>query len=99
MPMDNRGRDHAHAFPLALAGEGERVRIAAMSGGKGVEKRLIDLGLPVGTEIEVVHRQGPGRMVVGRAFARVALGAGMTKKILVTLPTDECEQCTRVAAE
>ncbi len=101
MPLDNRGREHAHAFSLALAGEGERVRIVALAGGKGVERRLIDLGLPVGTDLEVIHRQGPGRMVVGRAYARVALGAGITRKILVSLPEDRKDSgvSPRAAAE
>lgn len=106
MPLDQRRRDvpHAHAFPLALAGEGERVRLVALAAGKNLERRLADLGLPVGIELEVVQRQGGGRMVVGREFARVALGAGMTAKMMVVLPSEDggdCGQCAHagVAAE
>jgi len=78
--------DHAdsHAFPLALAAEGERLRIAAIRTGKGLGRRLRDLGLPLGCEIEVMHRQASGAMVVSQDNARVALGAGMVHKIMVT---------------
>lgn len=95
MPLGDVANAHEHAFPLALAGVGEQVRIASLNASKNVERRLSDLGLPVGTEIEVVHRQGRGRMVVGRGYARVALGAGMTSKILVTLSADACATCER----
>ena len=71
------------AFPLARGGKGSRVRIVALMAGKGLERRLSDMGLPVGAEIEILHREGWGRMVVARDHARVALGAGMTHKILV----------------
>jgi ferrous iron transport protein A len=97
MPFDSATPASTHAFPLALAAEGEKLRIAALVAGKNVERRLADLGLPVGSEIEVLHRQGPGRMVVGKGYARIALGVGLTAKIMVTL-ADGCERCPRAAA-
>jgi Fe2+ transport system protein FeoA len=75
----------AHAFPLALAKRGEHLRIAAIRAGKGLERRLYDLGLPVGAEIEVLQREGRGRLIVARDHGRVALGAGMSQKIMVIL--------------
>ena len=74
-------------FPLAAASPGDRLRITALRAGKGLTRRLADLGLPVGCEIEVVFRQGNGRLVVARDMGRVALGAGMADRILVT-PAD-----------
>ena len=79
-------RQAEHAFPLALARRGELVRIAAIRAGKGLERRLYDIGLPVGSEIEIVLREGAGRMVVGCGNTRVALGSGMAQKIMVVLP-------------
>ena len=69
-------------FPLAMAGEGEHVKIFLLRGGKGLETRLTDLGLNVGSEIIVSQRQG-GSLVVIRGETRLALGAGMAQKIMV----------------
>ena len=75
----------AHLFPLALTGAGEEVRIAALRAGKGLTRRLSDLGLPVGSVIRVIQRRPGGAMVVGRDGLRVALGAGMSHKMMVAL--------------
>ena len=72
----------AKAFPLAMAGEGERVRIRTLQGGKGLAKRLTELGLNPGIEVRIVARQGGG-LVVARGETRLALGGGMASKILV----------------
>ena len=69
-------------FPLAMASEGERVRIYLLRGGKGLEMRLTTLGLNVGGEVIVSQRQG-GNLVVIRGETRLALGAGMAQKIMV----------------
>lgn len=46
-------------------------------------RRLLSLGLRVGTEVDVLHRRGQG-VVVARAGIRVALGAGVADKLYVT---------------
>jgi len=71
-------------FPLADAVAGDHLIIASFHAGKEMSRRLADLGLPIGARIEVIHRQAGGRMVVARDLSRVALGAGMTDKIMVT---------------
>ncbi|MCW8835945.1 MAG: ferrous iron transport protein A [Rhodospirillales bacterium] len=82
-------KSQEHAFPLALATPGERLRIAAIRAGKGLGRRLYDIGLPIGAEVEVLQREGHGRLIVARDQARVALGAGASQKIMVTLIKDE----------
>ena len=72
-----------HAFPLAMASEGSRVRVRLLQGGKSLVMRLTELGLNQGTELIVVQRQGGG-LVVARGETRIALGGGMAAKILVT---------------
>jgi Fe2+ transport system protein FeoA len=57
--MDARGFSHLPAVPLALASEGERVRIVSVGQGRRFEERLISMGLAVGREVEVLQRQ-PG---------------------------------------
>lgn len=71
------------SFPLSSIEVGARVRIAALLAGRGLAERIADMGLPVGSEIEIVQRQSGGRLIVAREFARVALGGGMAQKILV----------------
>lgn len=76
------------SFPLALATKGQRVLVAALTAEKRLTKRLGDLGLRRGQEIEVVHCQGNGSLVILRHNARLALGSRMAARILVT-PLDE----------
>jgi ferrous iron transport protein A len=73
----------AKSFPLTMAGEDARLSVVALRGGKGLMLRLTELGLNVGAEIRVVQRQGGG-LLVARGEARIAIGAGMAAKILVT---------------
>jgi len=62
---------------------GQRVRIAEIRGGRDMTRRLLSLGLRVGTEIDVLHRRGRG-VVVASAGTRIALGAGVADKLYVT---------------
>lgn len=71
-------------FRLADAIAGDHLIITSFHAGKDMGRRLADLGLPIGARIEVVHRQRGGRMIVARDLSRVALGSGMTDKIMVT---------------
>ena len=71
------------AFPLALAQSGEYLRIASFKSGKGLSKRLGDLGLHIGSEVKVIHRQRNGSVVVSDGNNRIALGCGATQMIVV----------------
>lgn len=77
--------DNAKAFPLALARSGEQLRIAAFKTGKGLGKRLSDLGLHKGSVVKVVLHQMNGSVIVSFGNSRVALGAGASQMIIVTL--------------
>ncbi len=81
VPKSTRPR----AFPLALAQEGEHVRISGVKAGKGLNHRLRELGLPVGTDVTIRQRNSSGGMVVARDSLRIALGAGLAHKVVVTL--------------
>jgi len=78
-------------FPLADAVAGDRLIIASFHAGKEMNRRLADLGLPIGARIEVIHRQHGGRMVIARDLSRVAIGAGMADKIMVTRTNGSAE--------
>lgn len=68
--------------PLMMSKEGDRVRVVALTGGAGLDKRMTQMGLNVGAELTVVLRQGGG-LVVQRGESRFALGGGMAHKVMV----------------
>ena len=68
--------------PLMMSKEGDRVRVVALTGGAGLDKRMPQMGLNVGAELTVVLRQGGG-LVVQRGESRFALGGGMAHKVMV----------------
>ncbi len=70
------------SFPLMMADEGARVRVVALQGGAGLDKRMTEMGLNVGAELVVRQRQGGG-VVVMRGETRFALGGGMAHRIMV----------------
>lgn len=72
------------AFPLFLAGDGECLRIAAFNGGRGFVFKMTEMGLPIGSELTVVQRDRGGSIVVARNDTRIALGAGMAHRIMVS---------------
>ncbi len=72
-----------------MVGPEERVQVVAVVGDRTIEKRLFDLGIVVGKELTVTQREVDGRMVVAIGDARLALGVGVTQKVLVTPLADE----------
>ncbi len=68
---------------LAMAGEGERVKIVEVTGGKTLIRRLIAMGLIEGTELHVLQRQRGAGLVVVCGETRLALNIGMANKIRV----------------
>ncbi len=70
-------------FPLAIAGEGDWVKITNIRGGKNLTKRLLIMGLIEDVELQVVQRQKGSGLVVARGGTRLALGLGMANKIMV----------------
>ena len=67
---------------LAALPVGGRARIARVDGGRGLARRLLGLGLRVGSEVAVLHHRGRG-VVVASGDTRVALGGGIAGKLWV----------------
>jgi len=67
--------------PLATASAGQRVKITGHKGGRMLRARLLALGLNLGREIEVIQNNR-GLIIVGINGGRVALGRGISQKIL-----------------
>lgn len=83
--MQGNNTSENSLFPLAMAQEGETVKIQSLNGGKNMEARLTSMGLNVGSELLVSQRQG-GNLVVIRGETRLALGMGIAHKIMVARP-------------
>jgi ferrous iron transport protein A len=75
--------DTRDSFPLAMAQEGETLRVVGLTGGRNLARRLTELGLPVGAELELVTTAGGGQLVVAVGGLRLGLGRGMAHKIMV----------------
>ncbi|MGQ9689070.1 MAG: FeoA family protein [Desulfobaccales bacterium] len=73
--------------PLAVVPPGYRVRITNYAGGRMLRSRLASLGLSLGREVSIIQNNR-GLIIVGVNGGRVALGRGVTQKIMV-VPLDE----------
>ena len=59
---------------------GQKVRLVSVDGNRLLVRRLLSLGLTLGSEVEVLHHRGRG-VVVAREGNRVALGGGIAEKL------------------
>ncbi len=75
-------------LPLTLASPGEKVRVERLAGGEQAKAHLADLGINLGSELEVISTQG-GPMVVAMGGTRLALGQGVAAKVQVSLASPE----------
>ena len=68
--------------PLGDTPTGRRVRITNFAGGRMVRSRLASLGINLGQEV-IVLQNNRGLIMLGVNGGRVALGRGVSQKILV----------------
>ena len=61
---------------------GSSARVAEILGGNQMVRRMLSLGIRVGTVVDVLNHRGKG-LVVGNAGCRVALGADIADKLIV----------------
>lgn len=73
----------ARHIPLSEACVGTNYKIIALMAGKGLDERLATLGLHINSELCILQIRFGGAMVVARGDTRIALGAGLTAKIMV----------------
>ena len=70
-------------MPLAMVSPGEAVQVVDIRGGRGLQRRLADLGLTPGVSIRIVNGQMPGPVIIDLRGSRLAIGHGMAQQILV----------------
>ena len=74
-----------NALSLAMASEGETLRIVSLRGGRGFHEKLVSMGLNVGDKIEIIQHRAGGTVMIAKEGIRYGLGGGMAQKILVAI--------------
>lgn len=72
-------------MPLAMVRPGLTVQIVSVRGGRRLQRRLADMGLGPGVLVSVLNSQMPGPVILNLRGSRLALGHGMTMRILVRM--------------
>jgi ferrous iron transport protein A len=88
--MSRPTQPSAELITLDLLPVGEHARIERLNGGREMTRRLLSLGLRVGSVVDVLQHRGHG-VVVASHGSRVALGGGVAAKILMLPLTPDAE--------
>jgi len=72
-----------HYMPLAIVRPGEEVTIVDIRAGRGLARRLADMGLTPETTIRVISSHTPGPTLIDFRGSRLVLGFGIAQKIMV----------------
>ena len=72
-----------HCMPLAMTAPGELVTVSEIRAGRGLQKRLADMGMTPGVQVRVINAQAPGPVLIDLRGSRIALGHGIAQKIAV----------------
>ena len=70
-------------MPLIMLPEGVQATVVEVHGGRGLCRRLAEMGFNVGDKVRMIKNHRPGPVVVEVKDSRVALGRGVTMKIMV----------------
>jgi len=70
--------------PLSMVKAGEKVKVAVINAGRGLNSRLASMGILPNVEITVISSGWPGPLVINVKDSKVVLGRGMADKIMVS---------------
>jgi len=70
-------------IPLAMLSENEEATIVELRVGRGLVRRLSELGFTYGTKIKLLKSHSPGPVLIDVKGSRIALGWGVVMKIIV----------------
>ena len=70
--------------PLSTIQSGEKVKLAGIKAGRGLNNRLAAMGLVSNVQITVVSNGHPGPFVISVKGSRMMLGRGVADKIMVS---------------
>ncbi len=69
--------------PLSTVKDGEKVKLARIDAGRGLNSRLASMGLVPNVEITVVSNRQRGPFMISVKNSKMMLGRGMANKIMV----------------
>ena len=70
-------------MPLAMLPENEEARVVEVRGGRGLVRRLSELGFTPGARVKVLFSNSPGPVLIDVRGSRIALGRGLLMRIIV----------------
>jgi len=81
----SKGREKiiSHEIPLAILPPGIDATVIRIEGGRGMVRRLSDLGFVKGVRVRTMVSSSPGPVLVEIKGSRIALGRGVAMKIFV----------------
>ena len=71
-------------IPLPMISPGEVVNVVGVNAGRGLSRKLVEMGLTPGVEIRVVNNQMPGPVIIEFRGSKLALGHGAAQKVMVS---------------
>jgi Fe2+ transport system protein FeoA len=74
--------------PLTALVPGQRAKLVRVEAGHQATHRMSELGLTHGVELEVLHRNSHGPLLISVRDTRLAVGRGMANKVMVELIAD-----------
>jgi len=77
------GKELKTVMPLTALSVGEEGEIVELRGGKGMLRRLLDMGFTPSTKVKMLASCPPGPVLIGVRDTRIALGRGIAQKIMV----------------
>ena len=76
-------------IPLAMIGQGEEVTVMDIRAGRGLTKRLADMGLTPGATLRIITNHVPGPILVDLRGSRLVLGHSITQKVMVKIEKND----------
>lgn len=70
-------------MPLYMLPENKEAKIEEIRGGRGLIRRLSDMGFTYGTKVKMLHSSSQGPVLVDIRGSKIALGKGVSMKIYV----------------
>jgi ferrous iron transport protein A len=77
----NQNRPMSPVKPLDLYNEGDTVIITNVRGGRGLNKRLKEMGLGIGEIVTIIKNHRPGGLVLEVMDSKLCIGRGIANKI------------------
>jgi ferrous iron transport protein A len=72
---------NAYPMPLIMYEEGSTVKITQIQGGKGLVKRMKEMGLGIGSNVKIIKNNRPGGLVLEVMDSKLCIGKGVAFKI------------------